>query len=179
MAQIGTLPRNEDGIQTVTGILKQRFGERLSTGQALTEQHGHTTTWLTNQAPDAVVFAQSTAEVSEIVKVCADHHVPIIPFGTGTSLEGHVNAPAGGVSIDLSQMNQVLSVHAEDRGMPEGLARVMDIIQTSIAPTAVVPVAPGGGGSGAGAGGKGGGQGGGKGGGQGGGKGGGQGGGTK
>ncbi len=114
MAEALDLPKNADGIETALGVLKQRFGERLQTGQAVREQHGHTTTWLRNQPPDAVVFAQSTAEVSEIVKVCATHHVPIIPFGTGTSLEGHVNAPAGGVCIDLMQMNKVVEVHEGD-----------------------------------------------------------------
>ncbi|MEP2530134.1 FAD-linked oxidase C-terminal domain-containing protein [Shimia sp.] len=108
------LPRNEEGIVAAIGILKQRFGEKLQTGQAVREQHAHTTTWIRNQAPDAVVFAQTTQEVSEIVKVCATHKVPVIAFGAGTSLEGHVNAPAGGVCIDMSDMNAVLAVHSED-----------------------------------------------------------------
>ncbi|MFQ6547959.1 FAD-binding oxidoreductase [Aestuariibius sp. 2305UL40-4] len=114
MALITYLPRNEDGIAAAIGILKQRFGERFQTGQAIRDQHGHTTTWILTQPPDAVVFPTETAEVTEIVKTCADHGVPVIPFGTGTSLEGHVNAPAGGICVDLSQMNQVLAVHAED-----------------------------------------------------------------
>lgn len=114
MVAAATLPRNEEGISTALGILKQQFGERLSTGQAIREQHAHTTTWIVNQAPDAVIFAQSTQEVSDIVKVCAAHKVPIIAFGTGTSLEGHVNAPAGGICIDLMQMDKVLKVNADD-----------------------------------------------------------------
>ncbi|MGR3515036.1 MAG: FAD-binding oxidoreductase [Paracoccaceae bacterium] len=114
MVQVTSLPRNESGIETAIGILKQRFGERLQTGQAIREQHGHTTTWIENQPPDAVVFAQSTDDVSEVVRVAAEHGVPIIPFGTGTSLEGHVNAPAGGISVDVSQMNSVVAVHSED-----------------------------------------------------------------
>lgn len=96
------------------GILKQRFGERLSTSQALREQHAHTTTWIPVQAPDAVVFAESEAEVQETVKVAAAHGIPIVPFGAGSSLEGHLNATFGGISIDLSRMNKVLAVHAED-----------------------------------------------------------------
>ncbi|MEO9896410.1 MAG: FAD-linked oxidase C-terminal domain-containing protein [Paracoccaceae bacterium] len=108
------LPRNEDGIATALGVLKQRFGDRLQTSDAIREQHGHTTTWLRNQPPDGVVFARSTSEVSEIVKICATHQVPLIPFGTGTSLEGHVNAPAGGICVDLMQMNEVLAVHPGD-----------------------------------------------------------------
>jgi D-lactate dehydrogenase (cytochrome) len=114
MVQAMTLPRNDTGIETAIGILKQRFGDRLQTGQAIREQHGHTTTWIENQPPDAVVFPRSTEEVSEIIKTCAAHRVPVIPYGTGTSLEGHVNAPAGGISVDVSQMDQIVAVNAED-----------------------------------------------------------------
>lgn len=114
MGKIETLPRNEDGIAAVTGILKQRFGERFQTGQAIREQHGHTTTWITNQIPDGVAFVESTEEVAEVVTLCAEYRVPLIPFGAGTSLEGHVNAPAGGISLDMRAMNKVLDVHAED-----------------------------------------------------------------
>ena len=66
MVQAVALPRNERGIETALGILKQAFGERCQTGQAIREQHGHTTTWITNQPPDGVIFAQSTEEVSQI-----------------------------------------------------------------------------------------------------------------
>ncbi len=114
MVQATALPRNEAGIDTAIGILKQQFGDRLQTGDAICEQHGHTTTWITNQPPDAVVFPHSTDEVAEIIRVCAAHKVPVIPFGTGTSLEGHVNAPAGGVSVDLMQMNKILAVNSQD-----------------------------------------------------------------
>ncbi len=114
MADGAALMRNEDGIAAVLGVLKQQFGERFQTGDAIREQHGHTTTWIENQMPDGVVFAQSTAEVSQIVKVCASHKVPIIAFGTGTSLEGHINAPVGGISVDVSQMDKVLEVNAGD-----------------------------------------------------------------
>jgi D-lactate dehydrogenase (cytochrome) len=108
------LPRNDEGISTVIGILKQRFGEQLKTSQALCEQHSHTTTYIPSQLPDAVVFVKSTEDVQEVVKTCAKYKVPIIPFGTGTSLEGGVNAPAGGISIDMNDMNQIVQVNAED-----------------------------------------------------------------
>ena len=98
MALLADLPRNEDGIATALGVLTQRFGGRVETGRALREQHGHTTTWLRNQPPDAVMFPETTEEVQEIVRICAEYGVPVIPFGTGTSLEGHVTAPAGGIS---------------------------------------------------------------------------------
>ncbi|MFV1443124.1 FAD-linked oxidase C-terminal domain-containing protein [Phaeobacter sp. JH18-32] len=114
MVQATRLPRNDAGIAAVIDALKARFGTQLQTGQAIREQHGHTTTWISNQAPDAVIFPTSTAEVAEIVKICADHGVPVIPYGTGTSLEGHVNAPAGGICIDMMRMDQILAVHAED-----------------------------------------------------------------
>ncbi len=114
MVQATTLPRNEAGIAAAIDTLKARFGDQLQTGQAIREQHGHTTTWITNQAPDAVIFPTSAAEVSEIVKTCAEHGVPVIPFGTGTSLEGHVNAPAGGICIDMMKMDKILAVHPED-----------------------------------------------------------------
>ncbi|MBJ6372479.1 FAD-binding oxidoreductase [Sedimentitalea arenosa] len=114
MVQATALPRNEAGIETTMGILKQQFGERFQTGKSIREQHGHTTTWIENQPPDAVVFPHTSQEVADIVKVCATHKVPIIAFGVGTSLEGHVNAPAGGISVDMSQMNQILAVYPED-----------------------------------------------------------------
>jgi D-lactate dehydrogenase (cytochrome) len=94
--------------------LAARFGNRLITSQAVRDQHAHTTTWLPPQPPDAVVMAQETADIQDVVRICARHGVPVIAFGTGTSLEGQVNAPAGGICIDLRDMNRVLAVHAED-----------------------------------------------------------------
>lgn len=114
MVQATSLPRNEAGIAAAIETLTQQFGDRLQTGQSIREQHGHTTTWITNQAPDAVIFPETAGEVSEIVKVCAEYGVPVIPFGTGTSLEGHVNAPAGGICIDLMRMDKIIAVHPED-----------------------------------------------------------------
>ena len=93
--------------------LVAKFGNRVVTSRAVREQHANTVTWIENQPPDAVVWPHSTEEVAEIVRLCARERVPVIPFGTGTSLEGHVNAPHGGVCIDLSQMTGVLSVSAE------------------------------------------------------------------
>lgn len=108
------LERNEDGIAQAAAILKQRFGERAQTGQAIREQHGHTTTYVPTQAPDIVIFAENAEEVQEVVRVCGEHRVPIVAFGAGSSLEGQVNAPAGGVSLDLSRMNRILRVNADD-----------------------------------------------------------------
>ena len=108
------IERNEAGIATVLGILKQRFGDRLQTGQDVRRQHAHTTTYIPNQPPDGVVFVQSTEEVQEIVRICGEHRVPLVPFGTGTSLEGQTNAAGGGISIDMMQMNRILAVNPED-----------------------------------------------------------------
>jgi len=94
--------------------LTAAFGNRVVTAQAVREQHGNTLTWIPNQPQDAVVFPQSAADVQQIVRLCAAHNVPVIPYGTGTSLEGHINAPFGGVSIDMRDMNRVIAVHAED-----------------------------------------------------------------
>ncbi|QEL26069.1 FAD-binding protein [Bosea sp. F3-2] len=108
------LPPSPEAVAAVTQALAARFGNRLVTSLAVRQQHGHTLTWIPNLPPDAVVFPQNTAEVSEIVKLCAAHAVPVIAFGTGTSLEGHVNAVYGGVCIDMSQMKRIIAVHAED-----------------------------------------------------------------
>ncbi|TPW33567.1 FAD-binding protein [Martelella alba] len=107
-------PRNEDAIGQVISILKQRFGEKLQTGEAFRTQHSHSTTYLPAQLPDAVLFCEASEDVKEAVKICAEHKVPMIPFGTGSSLEGQVNAPNGGISVDLSRMNRILEVNAED-----------------------------------------------------------------
>jgi D-lactate dehydrogenase (cytochrome) len=114
LADIQTVHRNDAGIAAVLGIMRRRFGERFQTGRDIRDQHAHTTTYIPNQAPDGVLFADTAEDVQETVRICADHKVPIIPFGTGSSLEGHINAPGGGISIDLSRMNRILAVNAED-----------------------------------------------------------------
>jgi D-lactate dehydrogenase (cytochrome) len=106
--------RDPAATKAAIAALNAAFGNRVVTSQAVREQHGNTITWIPNQPPDAVVFPQSTADVQQIVRICAAHNVPIVPFGTGTSLEGHVNAPRGGVSVDFRDMNKVIAIHAED-----------------------------------------------------------------
>jgi D-lactate dehydrogenase (cytochrome) len=109
-------PRRPDAttIAAITAELQRRFGNRVVTSLAVRQQHANTFTWAENQPPDLVVLPETAAEVADIVKLCAAGRVPIIPFGTGTSLEGHVNAPFGGVSIDMSLMKRILAVHQED-----------------------------------------------------------------
>src|ERR1700754_3045987 len=94
--------------------LKTLYGERVSTAHAVREQHGKDISFHEAHLPDAVVFAESTEEVQQIVQLCARHKTPIIAFGTGTSLEGHISAPNGGISLDLSRMNKVLTVNEAD-----------------------------------------------------------------
>jgi D-lactate dehydrogenase (cytochrome) len=106
--------RNANGIAAAIAALTAAFRNRVVTSLAVREQHGNTLTWVPNQPPDAVVYPQNTGDVQTIVRICADNRVPVIPFGVGTSLEGHINAPLGGVSMDFRDMNKVLAVHAED-----------------------------------------------------------------
>jgi len=106
--------RDQQDLEAALRELAGRFANRIVTSPAIRHQHANTTTWIANQPPDAVVFAHDTEEVQTIVRVAATHHLPIISYGTGTSHEGHINAPYGGICIDLSQMNRVLAVHAED-----------------------------------------------------------------
>jgi len=94
--------------------LKQLLGDRFSIASAVLESHGRDESYHPAVAPDGVAFATTTEEVVDIVQLCARHGVPVIPFGTGTSLEGGVAALSGGISIDLSQMNRVLRVSAAD-----------------------------------------------------------------
>ena len=101
-------------IADVIAILRERYGARLSTGTAVREQHGHGEAFAKMLPPDAVVWPQSTDEVSAILALCHERQVPVIPFGAGTSLEGHVSALQGGITVDLSRMDRVLAVHAED-----------------------------------------------------------------
>jgi D-lactate dehydrogenase (cytochrome) len=110
-----------DHVAATTGLpealvvaLQTLFEDRFSMTQAVRDHHGRDESSYDPMPPDAVVFAQSTEEVAQAVKLCASHQVPIIAYGAGTSLEGHVLALRGGVTIDLSQMNSVIAIHAED-----------------------------------------------------------------
>ena len=94
--------------------LSELFGDRLSTSQAMREHHGRDESSFDPMLPDAVVFAHTTEEVAAAVALCNQYKVPVIPYGTGTSLEGHILALSGGLSIDLLQMNRVIAVHAQD-----------------------------------------------------------------
>src|SRR3970040_1356197 len=100
--------------QSVLAELRTLLGERVTTSAGIREHHGKDESYLPYAPPDAVVFPESTDEVRDIVMICRRHRVPMIPYGVGTSLEGHILAIRGGVCLDMSQMNKVLAVHQED-----------------------------------------------------------------
>ena len=100
--------------QSVVSELKALLGDRVSTSQAVREHHGKDESYFPYALPDVVVFLRTTEEVRDVVNICRAHRVPMIPYGVGTSLEGHILAVKGGVCIDLSQMNKVLEIHESD-----------------------------------------------------------------
>jgi len=101
-------------IEAVVDALQPLLGDRVSTATAVREHHGRDEGWHRPAPPDAVVFAESTEDVVAVVRTCARHRVPVIPFGVGTSLEGNIAAVHGGVTIDLSRMSSVLEVNVDD-----------------------------------------------------------------
>ena len=100
--------------EALTQALQQHFQQRFSQGESNRLQHGRDESVHAPQPPDGVVMAESTEEVATVIRLCAEHGVPVIPYGVGSSVEGHVLATRGGISLDLSGMNQVLAIHAED-----------------------------------------------------------------
>ncbi|MBM86140.1 MAG: FAD-binding oxidoreductase [Rhodospirillaceae bacterium] len=112
--QVEFIPSDPATRETVLGILKQRFGDQLTTSDAIRKRHGKDESYHAAVSPDAVLFAHSTENVVEAITICAEHKYPVIPFGVGTSLEGHVAALRGGLCIDVSEMNHVIEVNAED-----------------------------------------------------------------
>jgi FAD/FMN-containing dehydrogenase len=101
-------------LQAAIEDLKSLLGDRASDSAAVREHHSHDESYHTPAVPDVVCFPVTTEEVSTVLQISARHQVPVIPFGAGTSLEGHVNAICGGITIDLGQMNKVLRVSTED-----------------------------------------------------------------
>ena len=114
MNEIARLESEPAAVDRAIADLTASFGNRLVTSRAVREQHGNTTTWIAAQPPDAVLYPQTSDDVCRAVRICARHGVPVIPYGTGTSFEGHVNAPRGGLSIDFLDMKRVLAVHPQD-----------------------------------------------------------------
>lgn len=106
--------RDPRKIASALDALRQRFGDRLTSAAAICERHGQDESWHPGHAPDAVLFAETLEDIVDAVRLCGARDCPIIPYGTGTSLEGHVAALSGGISLDLSRMNRVLRVSAAD-----------------------------------------------------------------
>ena len=105
---------NKKNIQECISKIKDKFGQQFSDSKSIREQHSHTMTIHESELPDGVLFASNKNDVSDAVKICNDFRCPIIPFGVGSSFEGHVNAPFGGLSIDLNNMNEILNVYQDD-----------------------------------------------------------------
>ena len=105
---------NNSGIKAAISSLQRIFGDRLTTNQAICDRHGTDESYHTPHAPDAVVFPATREEVIEIMNTCRAHKTPVIPFGVGTSLEGHIAALQGGISVDMGQMNGVIQLNSED-----------------------------------------------------------------
>ena len=114
MAEVAASPLSPERLAAAFAALRSLLGDRFSTTAAVRAHHGKDESYHAPFDPDGVAFARTTDEVSAIVKICAGHRVPIIPFGTGTSLEGHVAALQGGISLDLSGMDRIVAVNSED-----------------------------------------------------------------
>ena len=105
-----------EGASRVTEALAEKYQDRVSTNRDILDRHGLSEGHHLGAPPDAVFFAMSTDEVADAVGLCAQEKLPVIAFGTGTALEGNIAALNGGLCIDLSGMNKVLEVNAEDLG---------------------------------------------------------------
>ena len=105
---------NKKNIKDCISKIKEKYGQQFSESKSIREQHSHTMTIHESELPDGVLFASNKNDVSDTVKICNEFGCPIIPFGVGSSFEGHVNAPFGGLSIDLNNMNEILNVYQDD-----------------------------------------------------------------
>jgi D-lactate dehydrogenase (cytochrome) len=114
MASADLARPNQERMQAAIRDLKSLLDQRVTTAEVVREHHSHGESYHPAALPDAVCFPNSTAEVSEIMKISAKHQVPVIPFGAGTSMEAQVNAIHGGITIDMREMNKVVRISAED-----------------------------------------------------------------
>ena len=105
---------SKESIKLCVNKIKDEFGQQFSNSKSILEQHTHTMTIHESELPDGVVFAETKEDVQRVVKICSEYKCPIIPFGVGSSCEGHINAPYGGISIDMNNMNKIIKVYQED-----------------------------------------------------------------
>ena len=105
---------DKESIKLCVKKIQEEFGQQFSSSKSILEQHTHTMTIHESELPNGVVFAESKEDVQKVVRICNEFKCPIIPFGVGSSFEGHLNAPYGGISIDMNNMNKILTVHQED-----------------------------------------------------------------
>jgi len=139
-----TTPDRRNSTTQAIARIRELLGDRLSAAPAVREQHGKDQTWNPGAPPDAVAFVHSTAEVQQIVTICGAFGTPVIPYGTGTSLEGHFTAPFGGISIDLSAMNRILEVNVDDLDARVGAGVTRKALNAHIRDTGLFfPIDPG------------------------------------
>ena len=105
---------SKESIKLCVDKIKDEFGQQFSNNKSILEQHTHTMTIHESELPDGVVFVETKEDVQKVVKICNEYKCPIIPFGIGSSFEGHINAPYGGISIDMNNMNKIINVYQED-----------------------------------------------------------------
>ena len=105
---------SKESIKLCVNKIKDEFGQQFSNSKSILEQHTHTMTIHESELPDGVVFVETKEDVQKVVKICSEYKCPIIPFGVGSSFEGHINAPYGGISIDMNNMNKIINVYQED-----------------------------------------------------------------
>lgn len=105
---------SKESIKLCVDKIKDEFGQQFSNSKSILEQHTHTMTIHESELPDGVVFVETKEDVQKVVKICNEYKCPIIPFGVGSSFEGHINAPYGGISIDMNNMNKIINVYQED-----------------------------------------------------------------
>ena len=98
---------SKESIKLCVDKIKDEFGQQFSNSKSILEQHTHTMTIHESELPDGVVFVETKEDVQKVVKICSEYKCPIIPFGVGSSFEGHINAPYGGISIDMNNMNRI------------------------------------------------------------------------
>lgn len=137
-------PCGSGNFQAAFEELAAIFGDRLSQNNVIRQQHSRDMSWHQASPPDAVVFVQSTADVQSAMRICHAHSVPVIAYGAGSSLEGHIHAPRGGVSLDLSRMNTILDLNTEDMDVTVEAGVTREMLNVHLRDTGLFfPIDPG------------------------------------